>query len=112
MEQLHTITSKAEYHPHIYEKLRDIEAQIRTGKVQNIPAYVVKVLQNEFGVVGSNDKAYEMSGKVRDKMAEKVRKHFQKDQNAKREPAEERITINGSSIGEHIAKIANLQKDE
>ena len=112
LEQLHTITSKAEYHPHIYEKLRDIEAQIRTGKVQNIPAYVVKVLQNEFGVVGSNDKAYEMSGKVRDKMAEKVRKHFQKDQNAKREPAEERITINGSSIGEHIAKIANLQKDE
>ena len=51
LEQVREIINKADYHSPIYEKLKDIEAQISTGKVQYVKTYVVKTLQNEFGNV-------------------------------------------------------------
>lgn len=50
LNQLYTIINRdrAAFYPHIYEKIREIETQIRKGTVKNVKAYVVKALQNEF----------------------------------------------------------------
>lgn len=50
LERLRTIINRdrAEFFPHIYEKIRELEIQISRGKVKNVRAYVVAALQNEF----------------------------------------------------------------
>ena len=48
--------------------MRDIEAQVRTGKVQNIPAYVVKTLQNEFGEIVEDSKVYSPPESIRQQL--------------------------------------------
>lgn len=97
LEQLYKIIHTAEYHPHIYEKLRDVEAQIRAGKVQNVKAYVVKTLQNEFWKV-EDSQTY--------RAPESIRQQLQTARGTGRTPVEERPAGSGlGSIGEHIAKI-------
>lgn len=106
LEQLRSIINKAEYHPHIYEKLSDIEAQVRTGKVQNIKAYVVKTLQNEFGEIVENSQVYSPP--------ESIRQQIRATQRTEKAPVEKRLTTGLGSIGEHIAKMTppSSKRDE
>lgn len=66
--------------------------------MQNIPAYVVKTLQNEFGEVVEDSKVYSPP--------ESIRQQLRAAQSTERAPAEERSAEVGlGSIAEHIAKI-------
>ena len=110
LEQLHEILNKSEYHAHIYQKLKDVDEQISSGKVKNIQAYVVRTLQNEFGLVGEGSKTYKTPEKVRDRMAEKVRKYFQAGQGIEKSSAERRSTGSGF-IGEQTDIIIQSLKE-
>jgi len=92
LEQLREIINKSEYHAHIRIKLQDIIEQVETGKVKNIPAYTVKTLQSEFGVVEGYSETYKTPEKVRDRAAEKALKHFQAGQSIEKGSIEQPST--------------------
>jgi len=56
IDQLREIINKAELHPHIYQKINEIEFQISKGKVERLQPYVVQALKNEFE--NDTDKIY------------------------------------------------------
>lgn len=97
LDKLREIINKPEYHPHIYEKLRDVESYVRTGKVENVKAYVVKTIQSEFGE-NEDDKTYNPPGNIRQQL--------QESHNHEIPLVEDRSQGSGlGSIGEQIDKI-------
>ena len=69
LNELQEIINRPEYHPHIYEKLKDIESYVSTGKVENVKAYVVKALRSEFGEV-EDSKTYRPPESIRKQLQE------------------------------------------
>ena len=102
LEQLREIVNRAELHPHIYEKIKEIEAQVRKGKVQKVKPYVVRVLQNEFGnMVEENDQVY--------KLPTSIHRQLQIPEVPPQQPqvSNPAATRSGmASIGEHMANMA------
>lgn len=97
LDKLREIINKPEYHPHIYEKLRDVESYVRTGKVENVKAYVMKTIQSEFGE-NEDDKTYNPPGNIRQQL--------QESHNHEIPLVEDRSQGSGlGSIGEQIEKI-------
>jgi plasmid replication initiation protein len=104
LDKLRDIINKPEYHPHIYEKLRDVESYVRTGKVENIKAYVVKTIQSEFGD-NEDDKTYNPPGNIRQQL--------QEDHNHEIPLVEDRSQGSGlGSMGEQIEKIVPQRPTE
>ncbi|MHA7877499.1 MAG: hypothetical protein ACX93T_01075 [Bacteroidota bacterium] len=63
LNELREIINKPEYHPHIYDKLREVESYVRTGKVENVKAYVVKTIKSEFGGI-EDSKTYSPPARI------------------------------------------------
>ncbi|XWN34676.1 MAG: replication initiation protein [Roseivirga sp.] len=107
LDQLREIINKAELHPHIYQKIQEIEFQVSKGKVERIQPYVVQALKNEFE--SDNDKVYKVPVGTREQLevsrsAEQLEIEQEKARRAR--VAEEPTREASGLISDYLRKLA------